>query len=259
MDCLRGPVSPSLNHECGLLIEGFDTRPTFMMPYNAAYYPTLVEEFGFVKAMDLVAYEGHRNQLPWVHDKLDSIVEGAIERFQIKLRPLNRRKFQDDVEMFLDLYNRGMEKNWGFVPLPPAEVRSIAASLKHLLVPEMAVTAEIDGVPVGVVIGLPDYNPAIKQIDGRLFPFGFLKLLAREKQPKRIRVLSIAVVPEYQTWGLGLVLMRALVPRAMEIGVQEAEFSWILESNRLARGSLEKAGAKLSKRYRIYDYPAAAS
>lgn len=255
MDCLRGPANPSMNHECGLLVEGFDSAPSFMLTYNPPYYAALFEDFGLRKAMDLLAYEGNRTGLPWVEGRLDSIVESAIERFKVKIRHLDRSRFQQDVEMFLELYNRGMEGNWGFVPLPAGEVKAIAATLKHLLIPELALAAEIEGEPVGVVLGLPDYNPAIRRIDGRLFPLGFLEIFKLRRHPKRVRVLSIAVVPEYQMWGLGLVLMKALVPHALERGVDEAEFSWILETNRLACGSLDKAGAKIAKRYRMYDYP----
>lgn len=255
MDCLRGPVNPSMNHECGLLVEGFDAAPTFMLTYNKPFYSKLLEAFGLRKSMDLVAYEGHRTGLPWVEGRLDSIVESAIERFKVKIRPLDRQHFQQDVELFLRLYNRGMDGNWGFVPLPDREVKAIAGTLKHLLIPELALAAEIDGEPVGVVLGLPDYNPAIKRIDGRLFPFGFLEIFKLKRHPRRVRVLSIAVVPEYQMWGLGLVLMKALVPQALERGIEEAEFSWILETNRLACGSLDKVGAKIAKRYRIYDFP----
>ena len=113
--------------------------------------------------------------------------------------------------------------------------------------------AEVDGRGVGAVIGLPDYNPRIKKINGRLLPFGFIHLLAKKKDIRRIRVISINVLPEFQRWGLGLVLLRALVPKALEMGVQEAEFSWIAESNTLPRIGMEKAQVKLTKTYRMFD------
>jgi GNAT superfamily N-acetyltransferase len=133
------------------------------------------------------------------------------------------------------------------------EVRHMAGSLKHLMVPELAVGAEIDGRLVGAVFGLPDYNPRIRQIDGRLFPFGFLRLLRHKERIKRIRAISANVLPEYQRLGLGLVLMHGLVPKALEWGIEEAEFSWVLESNTLSRRSLEKGGAVRTKTYRLYD------
>jgi GNAT superfamily N-acetyltransferase len=120
-------------------------------------------------------------------------------------------------------------------------------------VPELALVAEIEGKPVGVCFALLNYNPRIKAINGRLFPFGFIRLLWNRRGIKSIRVISANVIPEYQRWGIGLVLLNGLLPKVHEWGVQEAEFSWVLESNHLSRASLEKGGAKLSKTYRLYD------
>lgn len=253
---MRGPANPSMNYECGLLIDGFDSAPTFMMTYNPPYYAELIESYGFRKTHDLLAYIGYREQLPKVEGQLGGIAEQAQERCNAIIRPLDTAHFRQDVELFVDLYNRSLVAMWGFVPLPPKEMRALAASMRHLLIPELALIAEVDGVAVGAVIGLPDYNPRIRDINGRLFPFGFIHLLRNKKSVKRIRVLSINVVPEYQKWGLGLVLMRSLVPKALEVGVEEAEFSWVSEANTLALGGLRKGGAKHYKTYRMYDLDA---
>ena len=133
------------------------------------------------------------------------------------------------------------------------EVRHMARGLRYLIVPELALVAEIDGKIVGAVFALPDYNPRIKKIDGRLFPFGFIHLLGKKHNIKKIRLISTNVAPEYQRLGVGLVLLNGLVPQALKWGIQEAEFSWVLESNSLSRGSLEKGGATLDKTYRLYD------
>ena len=254
MKQIRGPSNPSMNYECGLLIEGFDSPPTFMMTYNPPYYADLIENYGFRKTHDLLAFIGYREQLPKVESQLGSLAMQAQERCNAVIRPLNTRRFMQDVELFLDLYNRSLVAMWGFVPLPSAELKMLAKSLKHLLVPELTLIAEVDGQGVGAVIGLPDYNPRIRDINGRLFPFGFIHLLKNRKGMKRIRVLSINVVPEYQRWGLGLVLMRSLVPKALEIGIEEAEFSWVSEDNTMAVLGLEKGGAQRYKTYRMYDY-----
>ena len=118
----------------------------------------------------------------------------------------------------------------------------------------MTTIAEVDGRPVGVVFGLLDYNPLIKKVDGKLFPFGFLRILFGRKKITRIRLISTNVIPEYQRWGLGLVLMHRMVPDALKWGITEAEFSWVLESNKLSRGTLERGGVQRDKTYRIYDY-----
>ncbi len=252
MRTIRGPANPSLNYECGLLIEGFDTPPFFMMTHNKPYYARLIEANGFGKIEDLYAFWGKLSMLSSLDSKLGVMVEGVKERFGVKVRPLDRSRFDEEVRMFLDIYNSSLGGTWGFVPLSPAEVKHMAASLKHLIVPELALVAEVDGKPIGSVFCLLDYNPRIKAINGRLFPFGFLKLLWNKKAIKRMRAISTNVIPEYQAWGVGLVLMAALVPQLYAWGMDEVEFSWVLESNHLSKRTLERGGAKVSKKYRIY-------
>ncbi|MDR1384827.1 MAG: hypothetical protein LBJ67_13415 [Planctomycetaceae bacterium] len=255
MEIVRGPVNPSLNHTLGLLIDGFDSTPYFMMTYNPPYYERLVEEYGFRKSQDLYSYWGAIDMLPKIREKLLPISQVIAERTGATVRPVNKRHFMRDVELFLNIYNRSLTNTWGFVPMSDAELKQMASGLKYLIVPELAVAVEINGKMVGAAFVLPDYNPRIKEIDGRLFPFGFLKLLRHKEKMKRIRVVSTNVLPEYQLLGLPLLLMDALVPKVLDWGIEEAEFSWVLESNRFSRGSLEKGGAIRNKTYRIYDYP----
>ena len=251
---MRGPVNPSMNYECGLLVDGFDSPPTFNMTYNKPYYEKLIQGVGFTKAQDLYAFWGSTSMLDSLDPKLFFVAEEAQRRFNVNVRRVDKKNFSQDVTSFVEIYNRAMPGNWGFVPLTPSEIKHMAAGFKMLIVPEMTTIAEVDGKPVGVAFGLLDYNPTIKEINGRLFPFGFLKLLFGRKKIKRIRLISTNVLPEYQRWGLGLVLLSRLVPDVKEWGIEEAEFSWVLESNKLSRGSLERGGAKLTKTYRIYDY-----
>jgi GNAT superfamily N-acetyltransferase len=253
---VRGPVNPSLNYECGLLIDGFDSPPTFMMTYNPPYYARLIEGAGFRKVEDMYAFWGHIDMLDQLDKKLAFVVEECTKRFDIKLRRLDRKRFDEEVRMFLDIYNQSLQGTWGFTPLSEGEIAHMGASLKHLIVPEMTTVAEIDGKPVGAQFGLLDYNPRIKAIDGRLFPFGFLRLLWNKRGIKLVRLISTNVVPEYQKWGLGLVIAARLVPEVRAWGIQEAEFSWVLESNKLSFGTLKRGGAKITKTYRLYDYDA---
>ena len=251
---LRGPTNPSLNYTLGLLIEGFDSPPTFMMTYNPEYYSRLVEGCGFQKTQDVYAYWGQVEMLPKVQERWRPVAEQIIEHYQVRLRPLDTSRFVEDVEAFLSIYNRSLVNTWGFVPMSAGEVLHMARSLRYLIVPELAVGAEIDGRLVGATFCLPDYNPRIKAIDGRLFPFGFIRLLRRKDRIKRVRSISTNVLPEYQRMGLGLALMHGLLPKGLEWGLQEMEFSWILESNTLSWRSLAKGGAKRIKTYRVYDF-----
>jgi hypothetical protein len=251
---LRGPTNPSLNHECGLLIDGFHLPPTFMMTYNPPYYAKLIESYGFQKAQDLFAFSGTVDMLETQDKKLAFIAEESQKRFDIRVRPIDKTRFRAEIELFLELYNLSLQKTWGFVPISAPEIRQMSASMKHLILPELALIAEVEGKPIGAIFGLPDYNPRIREIDGRLFPFGIFKLLNRRRKFTRFRVISANVVPEYQMWGVGLVLMKGLVKPVLDSGIREAEFSWVLESNHLSRSGLEKGGAILEKTYRLYDY-----
>ena len=185
--------------------------------------------------------------------KLQYIIDASKERFNIIVRPMDRKNFQRDLGYFIDIYNRSMVKTWGFVPYTKSEAAHLAASLKHLLVPELTLFAEAEGKPIGFVAGLLDYNPRIKASNGRLFPFGWLRLIWKKSKIKRMRIISTNVIPEFQSWGVGLVLLNGLLPKVQEWGIEEGEFSWVLESNHLSRASLEKGGAKITKTYRLYD------
>lgn len=250
---LRGPCNPSLNYALGLLVDGFDSSPKFMMTYNPPYYERLIENYGFRKTQDLYAYWGHIDWLPKVAARYGHIADQLVEHHGLKLRPLNPRRFVEEVKMFLDIYNRSLVNTWGFVPMSDREVRHLANGLRYLIVPELAIGAEIEGRPVGAAFALLDYNPRIRQINGRLFPLGFLRLLFGRRRIKGMRVISANVIPEFQRLGVGLALLHGLAPRVVEWGIQEVEFSWVLESNSLSRGALEKGGAKIAKTYRLYD------
>ncbi len=255
---IRGPMNPSMNYECGLLIDGFDSPPTFMMTYNPPYYAKLIEECGFDKVQDMYAFWGHMDMIGTLDKKLKFVVDEVFRRFDVTVRPLDTSRFREDVRMFLDIYNRALVGTWGFAPMSEAEVDHMSDSLKHLIVPEMTRAAVVDGKTIGAVFGLLDYNPRIKKIDGRLFPFGFIRLLMNKKKLKRVRLVSTNVVPEYQKWGFGLVLLARLYPDAVKWGIEEGEFSWVLESNHLSYGSLKRGGAKINKTWRIYDSEASA-
>jgi hypothetical protein len=253
MTDVRGPVNPSLNYDCGLLIDGFDSSPTFLIPYNRDYYERLIAASGFEKVQDLFSYEAHIDILDDLDPKLLFVINEATKRFNVKCRPIDRSRFKQDVRTFLEIYNLSLQQTWGYVPMSEAEIDHQVKGLKHLIVPELTSIAEIDGRPVGAGFGLLDFNPVIKQIDGRLFPLGWLKLLMAKRKIDRLRLISTNVIPEYQKWGLGLVTLAQILPSAIAHGIQVGEFSWVLESNSLSRGTIERGGATRTKVHRIYD------
>jgi GNAT superfamily N-acetyltransferase len=185
--------------------------------------------------------------------KIMQMVELVRDRYKVKVRPVNRKNFAREVMLFLRIYNLSLQGTWGFVPLSDAECKAIGASMKILINPRTTSVIEVEGEPVGVGLGLPDYNPIIKKIDGRLFPFGWLRLLLERKKITKMRIVSTNVLPEWQRFGLGLVLLERMLPDCLALGITDAEFSWVLESNNLSRGSLERAGLLPSKTYRLYD------
>jgi GNAT superfamily N-acetyltransferase len=250
---MRGPANPSQNYECGLLVEGFHSPPTFMMTYNPPYYARLIEACGFRKAQDLFAYMGHISQLETMDKKIEFITVEATRRFRFTVRKLDISRFDEEVRMFLNIYNQSLGGTWGFVPLSEAEIEHMSGLMRYLIVPEMTTVAEVDGRPVGAVFGMLDYNVRIKHMNGRLYPFGFLRLLWNRRGIKRVRFISTNVLPEYQRWGLGLVLLGRLVPDVLAWGIEEGEFSWVLESNKLSRGTLERGGTRLDKTFRLYE------
>lgn len=253
MTDIRGPTNPSLNYELGTLVDGFDSPPTFMMTYNPPYHDRLLTDFGFERCQDLYAFAGHISMIADLDPKLAFVIQELKRRFNVFVRPFNTKRFADEVNLFLEIYNKSLVDTWGFVPLSDAEVRHQAKGLKHLLVPELTTVVEVDGNPIGAGLGLLDYNPVIKRIDGRLFPFGFLALLLAKRKLKRIRLISTNVLPEYQKWGFGLLALERMLPDTLKLGVTHGEFSWVLESNHLSRASLERSGLQRSKTYRLYD------
>ncbi|MFY8070465.1 MAG: N-acetyltransferase [Pirellula sp.] len=253
MTDVRGPCNPSLNYETGTLVDGFDSSPTFMMTYNPPYHDRLIRGFGFEKTQDMYAYNGNVEMLNTIDPKINRTVEMVKERFKLKVRQVSRKNFSKEILLFLKIYNESLQGTWGFVPLSDGEVKALGMSMKLLINPAATSVIEVDGEAVAVGLGLPDYNPIIKKIDGKLFPFGWIRILLDRKKITKMRIISANVSLEWQRWGLGLVLLNRMLPDVLAIGITDAEFSWVLESNDLSRGSLERAGLVPAKTYRLYD------
>jgi len=250
---VRGPTNPSMNYECGLLVEGFDRPPTFMITHNLPYYEKLWLDFGFAKTQDMYCYHVDTTYLQNLDPKLKFILEQVKQRFNVATRPLDFRKFASEVRLFLDIYNQSLIGTWGYVPMSPEEIRHQSLALRLLLIPQLTSLASVDGKMVGAGFGLLDYNPLIKRIHGRLFPWGWWTLWRKRKEIRRVRLISANVIPEYQKWGMGLVTLEPVLHRALEFGITEGELSWVLESNLLSRGTIERGGATKVKTHRLFD------
>lgn len=255
MTAVRGPVNPSLNYTCGLLVEGFDRPPCFLMTYNPPYYAALLEACGFVKSQDMYAYEMDEENLQALVVRYKRAVLAALAREDLVVRPLDPRKYHAEIQTYLGIYNQSLEGSWGFTPLQPDEARRIADDMRHVIVPRLALFAEIGGRPVGALLALLNYNQILRRLNGRLFPFGFLRVLKERKRITAVRAMAMTMIPGYEASGLSAVLLDRLVDAAAKWGghIQSYEFSWVLESNERSRGTLERAGTRITGTYRIYD------
>jgi GNAT superfamily N-acetyltransferase len=247
---VRGPLNPSLNEEAGLLIDGFDTDPMLLMPHNPPEYAAFIEAAGYAKVKDLYAW------LCDVHTGASDAVQRVAARFKqrerVVIRSLEPREFKTHVERLRLLYCGAWEQNWGFVAPTPAEFRRVAADLKLILDPRIAIRAEVDGAMIGCAIGLPDINQALKGTGGRLFPLGLVHLLLRRQFIDQLRVLLVGLLPAYRKSGLYALLWHELQQRADAAGYRRAELSWVLEDNYNINRSVEQSGARRYKTYRIY-------
>ena len=255
MKQLLGPMNPTTNDECGLLIEGFDSPPVFMMTYNPRYYVELIGAEGFRKAKDLLAFHIDLATLPM--DRLHRIAEQVKDRNgQVKFRPILRRTLQRDLAKVKEIYNAAWQDNWGFVPMTEAEVDFFAARLKPLLMEGLMWLAETEDEPVGFLLALPDYNLTFKPMQGRLLTpkaLACVPYLFGWKRHTATRVLTLGVKAAYRQKGLESALLIEGLHVGFKAGVKESEASWILEDNEMMCRMLEAIGGRVYKKYRIYE------
>ncbi len=255
MKRLLGPMNPTTNDECGLLVEGFDSPPVIMMTYNPRYYVDLVEVEGFRKAKDLLAYMMDLAVIPM--DRLRRIAAKVRQRNPgITFRPVLRKTLQADIGKVKEVYNAAWEDNWGFVAMTDAEVDFMAERLKPLLMEGLIWVAEVGTEPVGFLLAVPDYNIAIQPLRGHVLTpriLGFLPYVLGWKHLPRTRVLTLGVKHAYRGKGLETTMLIEGLNTGFNSGVRESEASWILEDNIMMCRMLETIGGRVYKRYRIYE------
>lgn len=256
MDTMRGPVNPTTNDECALLIDAFDQPNVLLMTYNFKYYADLLEQYGLHKAKDLYAL--------WIpseviHDpimeKLNRISDMILKREDLEIRKVDMKDFDNEVQRVREVYNDAWETNWGFVPMSKEEFEFIAKNLKMIVDPDYVYFAikKSTGETIGFSLSLPDNNQAIVGLNGKLFPFGIFKFLAQRKKINRLRVIIMGVKKQYQKKGIDAVFYRDTIVMGNKKKVTGAEISWVLEDNMVMMQSALNMGAYIYKTYRIYD------
>ncbi len=252
---ILGPMNPTANDECGLLVDGFDSSPVFMMTYNPRYYVDLVAAEGFRKAKDLLAF--HVDVAASPLERLARIAEKTRRRHpELKFTPVRKATLVHDLAKVKEVYNSAWEANWGFVPMTDAEIDFMADRLKPLLVEGLVWLAETATEPVGFMLALPDFNIALKSLRGRLLTprvLGFLPYLLGRKCPPACRVITLGVKTKYRNQGLEAVMLTEGFRVGIAAGIKDAEASWILEDNTAMCRLMEVFGGRVYKTYRLYE------
>jgi len=251
MNVLRGPVNLSLNDECALLIEGFDSPPSIMMPYNPPYYMDLLERYGLSKARDLYAFQMKKGYI--AKGKIRSVIDRIKDKTSLTLREVDLKHIIRETQSIAYIYNEAWKHNWGFVPWTQPEMDHTAKNLKQFADPHLILFAEDKGRPVGFAFALPNYNEIFKKMKGKLFPFGILIFLLQRKKVKGMRVLVFGILDQYRNTGISYLLYKRLEENAIREGYQWCETSWQLEDNEAVNRFTESLGGKIYKKYRIYE------
>ena len=254
-EIIRGPVNPSMNDENALLLEGYDKPPVILMSYNPPYYLTLCENWGFVKAKDLLAYILHFEK--YMSDKLKRMQGLIRERYQVTVRQVNfkdKTQFKKDVEDLKYIYNNAWEPNWGFVKMTDEEFDFLVADFKQIAEPKLAFIVEVKGKPAGFHLGLPNINESLIYNKSGSLLTGIWHLLTKKKKITIQRIIVLGVLPEYQKTGVDAVMYYESGMRGAELNLRIGEASWILEDNEMMnKGLTTTMLGKVYKKYRIYE------
>ncbi|MBD3380626.1 MAG: N-acetyltransferase [candidate division Zixibacteria bacterium] len=254
LSVMRGPTNFSTNYEIGFIVDDFDSPPVINMPYNPKYYIDFAEKFGFRKVKDLYAYKITQENEP--SERIVRIVDKIREKENVKVRNINMKKFKQELKVVNKIYNNAWSKNWGFVPLPYDEFAHIARDMKEIVDPDLVFIAEVDGNPIGFSMALPNVYQVLPYANGRLFPFGALKLFWHTKIKNKIdsaRILTMGIEHEYQKRGIDNIFYLETFRRGVEKGYTWAEISWVLEDNELMKRAAKLLGAERYRTYRLYD------
>lgn len=251
LTAMMGPANPSMMDEIGILVDGFEYDPSFLMPYHKRYYDRLLKGAGLEKEMDMYAYRVNQDMVSL--DRIRRAEKIVYHRLpSLDIREINLRKLDQEIQIVRRIFNEAWSDNWGFIPLTEEELSYMASDLKMILDKKFAHIAEVEGEPVAFSIALPDLNQALKKMDGTLFPTGIFKLLWHKRKIDRVRTALMGVSPAYQGKGIDALLHKEAIMNGREVGVYSSELSWVLETNTNMMRVAERLGARIEKTYRMY-------
>jgi len=250
--CMRGPWS-FVSQEFGMVVEGFKPSPVIMAPYNPPHYKELLEGFGLKKAKDLLCWEISMAEGYHIPQRIVELTDVVAERYGIRIRKLNIKNYDAEIQTILDLSNTSLIQNWGYSPATESEADDMAKEMKRIIQPKGVLFAEDkNGRPIGFIIALPDLNSLLKGLNGRLFPHGFIKLLWGIPRLRRYRLFALGVIPEYQRKAVDSLLYRALHESLFSHDLW-IEINYVLEDNWPMINAIKKLEAVPLRRYRVYE------
>lgn len=252
MQAMRGPWSFA-SQEWGLEIEGGSRPPVIMAPHNPPWYADYFESFGLAKAIDLIAYLADTTAGYTFPDRYLTLTDRIQTRYGVNVRPVNMDDLENDIMKIVEISNRSISDNWGYYPVTADEARVMAHDLKPLVNPDVLLIAEDqEGRPIGFGLSLPDINTLLKGLNGRLFPFGWAKLIFGIKKIRQYRMWALGVVPEYQGAAIDTLLYKATYDALKDLQVT-VEVNYVLENNYRMNNALLKLGVEPIRRYRVYE------
>ncbi len=250
MTFLRGPLNPSMNYECGMLIDGFGQAPTIMMTYNPPYYIDLIEAEGYKKEKDLISIRFEESDQP--SQRLERLARRIRRTNRMTIRPLNMKNLAEEMKLINEIFRECWAGNWGFVPMTDDELAESVRDLPKIADPELIFFPYYEDEPAGVAMMLPDANPLLRRLDGKLGLLGLLKIAFYRKEITGVRGVLFGIKDRYQRFGVSIVCWDYAYHKWREKGYKYCELGWNLEDNQGINQFDLATGGRVNKRYRIY-------
>ncbi len=256
MTDMQGPFNFTLYDAPGILMDDYENIPPVELAYNPPYYPGLFIDYGFEKKIDWYAYKQTvEERFPKLFYKMWEKVkkDEAARKDGLVIRDVNLKKFDEEKLKILTVFNEAWSENWGHYPLTEKQWDKFAQELKTIVKPELVIMAEYNGEIAGFILSIPDANPALQKANGKLFPFGLIKILLAMRKIDRLKTIVMGVRPKFRMRGLDAYFYVETFERAKKFGFAMADMSLIVENNHSMRNALDHMGAKIYKTYRFFN------